>query len=535
MSEAIFRYLWFGFAVLLGWLLLCAVAQNWREPRVWALTSLCAAIALYYLLAFFEEFEFVKDFPRIHYFKWALPSWMAVGFAWFGSLYLEERPSWIRSLLKAGVAQASFFTVAIALRDSVVVICNFPPEFCGFGPLFPAYVLTYTIYASAGLAFLIRARARGLYLGHLDCLLGAAVASLVGQFLYVLAILHWKSTHEEILSLMAAGLLLCSFFKPNPIIPDSTYLKRSFIAELILLPYLGLAYRADKLLAAYQDDYSFPLVLFFAIVIALAVSPFWLGYLWPLRTPAHPNGESAESPEATTSPPPLDIRVMGTPEIRRNGALLSGKRWTPQVRRLFLHLLYHRERGASKEALIETLWPGEPPEKASARLHTVIHYLRKSLGEDGHQIVVFSEGRYLLKLPEGSKVDVDEFATLIRKAHSLLEKGAEDKAARILEKAVRLYRGPLLWGAEDAIPVEELHIERARVDEMYGWALHCLGNYYSARGDLAQSNYFWRKLLLLYPWDEEARRALSLNLRKMGQYEQSDLLLQHQGAEMPGV
>ena len=107
-------------------------------------------------------------------------------------------------------------------------------------------------------------------------------------------------------------------------------------------------------------------------------------------------------------------------------------------RALLALLLLSRNRVVSVSELIDDLWGEAPPETATKALQGYISQLRKVLGAD--RVVTKAPG-YSLRVEEG-ELDLDRFEQLVREGRELLAAGNSKTAAKRLEEALSLWRGP---------------------------------------------------------------------------------------------
>ncbi|MFD2766630.1 AfsR/SARP family transcriptional regulator [Micromonospora eburnea] len=162
----------------------------------------------------------------------------------------------------------------------------------------------------------------------------------------------------------------------------------------------------------------------------------------------------------------MDFRLLGPFEARHEGQLVEvGSR--RQERCLLGVLLLDPGRLVTTERLIDLLWHGAPPGSARGAVHTYIGRLRASLTPYGVRISTRGDG-YLVE-PDGHRVDVTEFAALVRQAG-----GVSDPAERVslLDRALALRRGPLLADTADDELRERLHapVEELRLVAVELWA-----------------------------------------------------------------
>ena len=133
----------------------------------------------------------------------------------------------------------------------------------------------------------------------------------------------------------------------------------------------------------------------------------------------------------------MEFRLLGPLEVEDGGRriALGG----PRPRALLAILLLHRGETVPSEQLIELLYDGLPPEKATKSVHAHVSRLRKALGE---RLRTGGGGYAIDALP--GELDLDRFETLVEHGRSASRTGAPDAAARRFREALALWRGPPL-------------------------------------------------------------------------------------------
>ena len=149
---------------------------------------------------------------------------------------------------------------------------------------------------------------------------------------------------------------------------------------------------------------------------------------------------------------PLEITVGGQP------LQLAGAR----TRAVLAVLLVHANQVVSSDRLIEELWPGHPADKAADSLQVRLSELRKALRSVGEadRLATRPPG-YLLRVTPG-EVDARRFERLAAAANVALAGGDAATAARHLEQALSLWRGPAL---ADLDPAPSVRAEAGRLEE----------------------------------------------------------------------
>lgn len=135
-------------------------------------------------------------------------------------------------------------------------------------------------------------------------------------------------------------------------------------------------------------------------------------------------------------PPAPGVRVGLLGPFALDGAPLPRRTAT---RELIAYLALHPG-GATRDQLLEALWPGTDPRRSQPRLWQATSEARKVLGD----AFVSDDGRYQLDR-DRIAVDLDELAPLLRRADAA-DRPAD--RARLLARADALWRGAPLDGAD---------------------------------------------------------------------------------------
>ena len=136
---------------------------------------------------------------------------------------------------------------------------------------------------------------------------------------------------------------------------------------------------------------------------------------------------------------PLRISGLGPLRILLGNNDLTTVNWrTKKVRDLLIYLAHYQE-PATRERIIENLWPDYQDQKPVNLFHTTLYWLRQLLHKyTSHDLIIFKGGRYRL-LDHNLETDWRRFEKL---ALSADERGVlSDLRARQMEEAILLYRG----------------------------------------------------------------------------------------------
>src|SRR5919106_167562 len=215
----------------------------------------------------------------------------------------------------------------------------------------------------------------------------------------------------------------------------------------------------------------------------------------------------------------LDVRLLGPLEVSRQGrAVPIGG---PKPRALLAALALDARRVVSVDGLLESLWPGEPPETAAHAVQVYGSQLRKVLGPDP---ITTRQPGYVLGLDAGG-VDVHRFARLVGEGRETLGAGDPATASSTLREALALWRGPAL---ADFTYEPFAQTEIARLEELRVVALEerieadlALGRHTEVVSEL-------EALVESQPLRERPRGQLMLALYRSGR--QADALAAHREA-----
>src|SRR5262249_40053069 len=162
---------------------------------------------------------------------------------------------------------------------------------------------------------------------------------------------------------------------------------------------------------------------------------------------------------AGTNERQVEFLILGPFEIRSEGRSLELR--SAKQRSLLVNLLLSANEAVSSDRLIEELWPGGPPEKASNVLQVHVSQLRKVLAPG---VLVTRSPGYLLAV-EPEQIDAVRFERLVNEGIAALAAGEPGSALQSLEQALALWRGSALsdfafdaFARTEAARLEELHL-----------------------------------------------------------------------------
>ncbi|GAA3433277.1 AfsR/SARP family transcriptional regulator [Kutzneria kofuensis] len=172
----------------------------------------------------------------------------------------------------------------------------------------------------------------------------------------------------------------------------------------------------------------------------------------------------------------------------------------------------------SVDALVEAVWNGRPPATGRTQVAICVAALRKTVKATGFpdDVIITSAPGYLLRT-DNVLIDAVEFAELTAAGETAAEAGDLVEAARCLDAALKLWRGPALTGVS-GLSVE---IEAARLEEL---RLTAHEKHAAIRLDLGQHNDLIGELTTLvreHPLREQARAQLMLAQYRAGRRAES--------------
>ncbi|KOG40388.1 AfsR/SARP family transcriptional regulator, partial [Streptomyces resistomycificus] len=142
----------------------------------------------------------------------------------------------------------------------------------------------------------------------------------------------------------------------------------------------------------------------------------------------------------------MRYRILGVTQAQdENGTVvpLGG----PRLRTLLAALALRPGRVTTPDTLIDEVWADAPPQDAPAALQALVARLRRTAGI-GKDAVVSEPGGYRLAATEDD-VDLHVFERLVRQGTAALDQGDPHTAARTLDAALALWRGPALADLPD--------------------------------------------------------------------------------------
>jgi DNA-binding SARP family transcriptional activator len=187
-------------------------------------------------------------------------------------------------------------------------------------------------------------------------------------------------------------------------------------------------------------------------------------------------------------------------------------------RLLLVALLAQAGEVVSADRLADLLWGSDQPDNPAAALHSQVARLRRVLRSDGRELVVTRPPGYQLAV-QAAEVDAGRFDQLMAVARD----AAPAEAARLLDEALALWRGPAYAGFSDreVAQVEAIRLEEARLTAAEHRAAALL-----AAGRAADAVPALEVFVAEHPLREQARATLMRGLYALGR--QADALRAYQ-------
>jgi DNA-binding SARP family transcriptional activator len=152
--------------------------------------------------------------------------------------------------------------------------------------------------------------------------------------------------------------------------------------------------------------------------------------------------------EVAEEAPTISVSVLGPLQITGGK---RRRRLRASARELIAYLALHRD-GASRDQLLEALWPGEDPKRSEQRLWQSSSDVRRVLGS----VITRERDRYSLD-GRHVRLDVDELERLLASAGT----ADPERVQQVMERALALFTGEPLSGSDYAWAGGELRRLRA--------------------------------------------------------------------------
>ncbi|MFI6688238.1 BTAD domain-containing putative transcriptional regulator [Streptomyces sp. NPDC050485] len=200
------------------------------------------------------------------------------------------------------------------------------------------------------------------------------------------------------------------------------------------------------------------------------------------------------------------IRLMGLVTIEHEG-LAPLHVSSAQAQAALARLVLDRDAGTSREHLADTIWPEGLPDTWAAALRGVVSrvrsYVSSPLLNPGETPLVSQSGRYLLRLPDDTAVDLEAAEVAVAEAETAFADGAHAVARRLAAGALANLRGSFLPAHEG----EWAGGVRDRVEELRLTALELASRSASGLGDEHHALRYADEAVRRAPFRESAHRC----------------------------
>jgi DNA-binding SARP family transcriptional activator len=230
------------------------------------------------------------------------------------------------------------------------------------------------------------------------------------------------------------------------------------------------------------------------------IYPLISGYLKKSGGEIHEKAEALLDIVIQAPPTPLRILGLGQYRVWQGQHLLPDQPWSRRKSGvLFRFLLLQPDQSASREVIMDALWPDMDPESATDTLYQATSTLRRIFEPDlpdkfPSRYMVIEGERVSLKLPSGSYTDFDHF-------EKELPAAIKNRKIEDLQLLLALHEGELF-------PMDRysdwVNARRNLVETLYLQGLHNLGMLFLINQDYYQELEISRKILRIDPWNEDA-------------------------------
>ncbi|WP_197722526.1 BTAD domain-containing putative transcriptional regulator [Cellulomonas fimi] len=172
-----------------------------------------------------------------------------------------------------------------------------------------------------------------------------------------------------------------------------------------------------------------------------ALARGWHARVGPCRRPG-PTGMLSPEVRMVAGAPRVRVDVLGPLRLEVDGTVVD----VPGTRRraVLALLALAQGRTVTVDALVDALWPHDPPASARQALQSHVSRLRGHLGPASGRLASRADG-YVLD----ADTDVVEVGAALRRSRS----AAPDEALAVLRSAASAWRGPVLADLRDVAPV----------------------------------------------------------------------------------
>ena len=215
----------------------------------------------------------------------------------------------------------------------------------------------------------------------------------------------------------------------------------------------------------------------------------------------------------------IRIQSLGGFSVVRDGELVSTSEWQSKKARELLKLLVARRgRPVPRPSVMETLWPGEEPQRVANRVSVALSTIRNVL-DAGRRFppnhFVRADSDSLAISLDAIEVDLERFLAAAADGLRLLRRGENDRGLPILEGATAAYTGSFL----EENPYDDWAIPaREEARAAYIAAARALANRAAGGTDPDGAVPYFLRILELDRYDEQASLGMVAALADAGRH-----------------
>jgi LuxR family maltose regulon positive regulatory protein len=221
-------------------------------------------------------------------------------------------------------------------------------------------------------------------------------------------------------------------------------------------------------------------------------------------------GRAAAPPESAASAGATRLVLFGPPRVEVDGRAVPASAWRTQRAFHVLVLLALHPRGATRDVLLETFWPGRQAAAGRRNFHPTLSYLRALLPKLEQPALARDAETYRLNPGFSWSCDLWEFDALYEEARLATGDPSARKAA--LERALALADRPLLEGVYGGWAEEA----QARIKDRVEMAWRALGRLRASGQDHEGALAAFRRAAELDEYRESTRVAIVEVLVRLG-------------------
>ena len=140
----------------------------------------------------------------------------------------------------------------------------------------------------------------------------------------------------------------------------------------------------------------------------------------------------------------LKVYTLGQFVVKNGDDVISeSNERSRKVWELFKYLLVHHDSVSLPEIIVEQLWPEQEYADAKSTVRSLVHRLRKLLGEQ-LDLIKFSQGGYTFNRYQGLWIDLTFFENCCIQGRQATKQGLCEKAVSIYRQGISCYKGDLL-------------------------------------------------------------------------------------------